>query len=136
MSLLVANAGSSVQIANLNKFIRGMKKLGLDTQDLSGATTRIRSLVVPPAISGAPVRTGRLRNTVKARKYPNKVEVQAGNKTTVPYANPIHWGWKARNIKPNNWIEKVRDDKFQAVIQIFIEETEQVIKKAERITQT
>jgi hypothetical protein len=136
MSLLVANAGSSVQIANLNKFIRGMKKLGLDTQDLSGATTRIRSLVVPPAISGAPVRTGRLRNTVKARKYPNKVEVQAGNNTTVPYANPIHWGWKARNIKPNNWIEKVRDDKFQAVIQIFIEETEQVIKKAERITQT
>lgn len=113
-----------------------MKKLGLDTQDLSGATTRIRSLVVPPAISGAPVRTGRLRNTVKARKYPNKVEVQAGNNTTVPYANPIHWGWKARNIKPNNWIEKVRDDKFQAVIQIFIEETEQVIKKAERITQT
>lgn len=134
MSLLVAGKGSTVQVANLNKFIRAMKKLGMNTQDLSGATTRIRSLVVPPAISGAPVKTGRLRNTVKARKYPNKVEVQAGNNTTVPYANPIHWGWKVRNIEPNPWIEEIRDAKFDAVVEIFIEETNKVIKKAEQET--
>jgi len=132
MSLLVAGKGSSVVVANLNSFQRKLKKLGLKTQDLSGATTRIRSLVVPPAISGAPVKTGRLRSTVKARKYPNKVEVQAGNNTTVPYANPIHWGWQARNIPPNNWIEKVRDDKFTAVVEIFKEETQKLIDRVER----
>jgi hypothetical protein len=132
MSLLVAGKGSSVVVANLNSFQRNLKKLGLKTQDLSGATTRIRSLVVPPAISGAPVKTGRLRSTVKSRKYPNKVEVQAGNNTTVPYANPVHWGWQARNIPPNNWIEKVRDDKFFAVVEIFKEETQKLINRVER----
>ena len=134
MSLLVAGKGSSVVVANLNSFQRNLKKLGLKTQDLSGATTRIRSLVVPPAISGAPVKTGKLRSTVKARKYPNKVEVQAGNNTTVPYANPVHWGWRERNIPPNLWILKVRDDNFYAVVEIFKDETQKLINRVGRST--
>jgi len=133
MSQLIAGRnGSEVKIVNLNALIRGLKKMGLKTQDLSGATTRVRSLVLPPAISNAPVKTGKLRSTVKARKYPNKVEVQAGNNTTVPYANPIHWGWEKRKIKPNTWLLDIRDEKADEVENIFVEEIQRLLEKVEK----
>jgi len=133
MTLLVAGrTDSAVSIVNLNALIKGLKKMGLKTQDLSGATTRVRNLVVPPAISRAPVRTGKLRSTVKARKYPNKVEVQAGNNTTVLYANPIHWGWQKRNIKPNTWLLDIRDEKVDEVEDIFVEELQKLINKVQK----
>jgi len=131
MSILIAGVrqGSLVQITNLNSVIRGLKKMGLKTQDLDGATSKIRNLVLPPAISNAPVKTGKLRSTVRAGKFVNKVEVSAGNNTTVLYANPIHWGWKKRKIEPNPWLIDIRDQKADQVEEIFVAELQKILDK-------
>lgn len=130
MSMLVAGRqGSAVEIANLNSVIRGFKKMGLKTQDLDGATSKIRNLVLPPAISNAPVKTGKLRSTVRAGKFVNKVEVSVGNNTTVLYANPIHWGWKKKRIEPNPWLIDIRDQKADQVEEIFVTELQKILDK-------
>jgi hypothetical protein len=45
------------------------------------------------------------------------VSVSAGNNGRVPYANPIHWGWFKRNIKPQPFFVKAlgitRDEVYQ-----------------------
>lgn len=43
-----------------------------------------------------PVRSGRLRSTIRATGGQREASVRAGNTTTVPYAAPVHWGWPGR----------------------------------------
>ena len=62
-------------------------------------------LVLDEAKSLVPVRSGKLRDSIRITQGRGGVtQISAGNNRTgrsaVPYANPIHWGWFKRNIKP------------------------------------
>lgn len=116
-----------VKIDNLNRILAALKKTGLTAQDLKGATTKASALVLPPAIKNAPVRSGKLQGTVKASKANNRVAISAGTNKSVPYANPIHWGWKKRNIKPNPWLLEIRDEYGDKVKDIYTNEIQKLI---------
>lgn len=84
---------------------RTLREAGSDLTELKAANAQAASIVAGRAQSWAPVVSGRLAATVRSSGTKTAGIVRAGNNrksaSGVPYAAPIHWGWKARNIRAN-----------------------------------
>ncbi|WP_408936386.1 hypothetical protein [Corynebacterium tuberculostearicum] len=85
-----------------------MRQAGSDLSDLKNANAQAAGIVSGRAKSWAPSRTGRLKNTVRSSGTKTAGIVRAGNNrksaSGVPYAAPIHWGWKKKHIKANPFL--------------------------------
>jgi hypothetical protein len=77
--------------------VHGADRLATDLRDYAASLgsvppAQVGRIMLDAAKARAPVVTGMLRAS----------GVWNGAVTfTVPYAPPIHWGWRARNIRPN-----------------------------------
>jgi hypothetical protein len=90
---------AGIKVAGLKQAVKGLQEVGVPAQAIKEANQRAGDLVLGAARPLVPVRTGRLVGTLRAAKALNKVSVSAG-RASVPYANPIHWGWFKRHIQP------------------------------------
>lgn len=97
---------SGIKVTGLKSSLKALQAIGVDAADIKTAGNEAGEIVAREARNLVPVRTGRLRNTIRTSKALNKVSVSAGNNGKVPYANPIHWGWFKRNIKPQPFFVK------------------------------
>ena len=108
---------SGIKVKGLRNSLKALQAIGVDAKDIKSAGNDAGEIVAREARNLAPVRTGALRNTIRTSKALNKVSVSAGNNGRVPYANPIHWGWFKRNIKPQPFFVKAlgitRDEVYQ-----------------------
>ena len=112
---------NGVKVTGLNQAIRSLRELGVPDEAIKDAGSRAGELVANEAKSLVPVKTGKLRDSIRVSKTLRKVTISAGNNRTsksgVPYANPIHWGWFKRNIKPQPFFVKAlgltRDQVFR-----------------------
>jgi HK97 gp10 family phage protein len=108
---------SGIKVKGLRSSIKALQAIGVDAKDIKSAGNEAGEIVAREARTLAPVRSGALRNTIRTSKALNKVTVSAGNNGRVPYANPIHWGWFKRNIKPQPFFVKAlgitRDEVYQ-----------------------
>lgn len=100
------NEPVGLKIKGLNKSIKALRDIGVPDAEIKAAGTQSGELVANEARGLVPVRTGALRNSIRVSKALRKVTVSAGNNKRVPYANPIHWGWFKRNIKPQPFFTK------------------------------
>lgn len=98
---------------------RTLKKAGVDMKVLRAINKRAATTVSTASTASAPVggpyrntgrgrpkSGGRLKATVRPGATTKAGIIRAGTGAAgrVPYANPIHWGWAARNIKPQPWM--------------------------------
>jgi HK97 gp10 family phage protein len=97
---------AGIKVAGLKQAIKALQAIGVPTAEIKAAGSEAGELVAGQARALAPVRTGALRNSIRVSKSLNRVSVSAGNNKSVPYANPIHWGWFKRNIKPQPFFVK------------------------------
>lgn len=108
---------SGIKVKGLRSSIKALQAIGVDAKDIKLAGNEAGEIVAREARGLAPVRTGSLRSTIRVSKALNKVSISAGNNGRVPYANPIHWGWFKRNIKPQPFFVKAlgitRDEVYQ-----------------------
>jgi HK97 gp10 family phage protein len=108
---------AGLKVAGLKQAIKALQAIGVPTAEIKAAGSEAGELVAGQARALAPVRTGALRNSIRVSKSLNRVSVSAGNNKSVPYANPIHWGWFKRNIKPQPFFVKAlgitRDEVYQ-----------------------
>lgn len=87
---------------------RTLKAAGRDLGDLKEAHGSAGAVILPRVKGKAPRRSGRLAGNIRASAAATSLTVRAGG-ARVPYAGPIHWGWKKRNIKAQPWItEEIR----------------------------
>lgn len=109
---------------------RTLRQAGSDLTDLKAANAQAASIVSNRAKSWAPTRSGRLQSSVRSSGTKTAGIVRAGNnrksKSGVPYAAPIHWGWKARNIRANPFLSY----SAQATESTWIRLYEQLVNKA------
>lgn len=106
-------------IREVNKRIRD---LALDDDGVKQANIEAAETLIRAALPLVPVRTGRLKGTLKPAKTKNYAAARAGL-NSVPYAGPIHWGWARvgakhkgklrpggprsfRNVPPNPFFSK------------------------------
>lgn len=108
---------SGIKVKGYRSAIKALQAIGVPDAEIKAAGSEAGELVAREARTLVPVRTGALRNTIKVSKALKSVSVKAGNNTRVPYANPIHWGWFKRHIKPQPFFSKAlgitRDEVFR-----------------------
>ena len=97
---------SGIKVAGLRAATRALQDIAVPRDEIKTAGNQAGDLVANQARTLVPVRTGALRNSIRVSKALSKVSVSAGNNRRVPYANPIHWGWFKRNIKPQPFFVK------------------------------
>ena len=95
-----------IKVQGLNEALRALKAIGTPTAEVQAAAQEAGEIVASMSRSLVPVRSGKLRATIKSKRQARKVLISAGNNKSVPYANPIHWGWFKRNIKPQPFFVK------------------------------
>jgi len=97
---------SGIKVKGYKAGIKALQAIGVPDSEIKAAGTAAGELVAAEARTLVPVRTGALRETIRVSKALNKVSISAGNGGKVPYANPIHWGWFKRHIRPNPFFAK------------------------------
>jgi len=84
---------TGIGVENLSLTIKAMKELGADRKVLTEPGYQAGLILIRAARSLVPVKTGALSASMRPRRIQRGGSVQAGGRA-VPYANPIHWGWK------------------------------------------
>lgn len=97
---------SGIKVKGYKAGIKALQAIGVPDAEIKAAGTAAGELVAAEARSLVPVRTGALRESIKVSKALNSVSIRAGNNGKIPYANPIHWGWFKRHIRPNPFFAK------------------------------
>jgi len=86
----------AVQLEGLKELVRDLQ--GAEKKEipkaLRKANKRLAEKIVKLALPDVPVRSGRLKASVKALARPTAAMGKAGSPSRVPYAPGIHWGQK------------------------------------------
>ena len=83
----------------LGRLARTLKQAGADMGDLKAAYKRATEVVKPEVKDLTPVRSGRLRRTIRTGATQKAGVVRAGNGSVV-YAGVINYGWPGHHIEP------------------------------------
>tara|TARA_R110002020_G_scaffold8879_5_gene35652 strand:- start:427 stop:819 length:393 start_codon:yes stop_codon:yes gene_type:complete len=127
-------AKPAVDVQGGRELRRKFKEAGDDMADLKELHRRLADDVAGTAKTKVPVRTGRLRNSIRGSGTKTAARVRVGNNrksgpSAVPYAKPIHFGWAAKNIKPQPFIFEALDERRQDVINAYNDQVRQIIRQ-------
>ena len=127
------NQPAGIKVRGFNQAIRALRDLGVPDDEIKRAGSESGELVANEARTLVPVRTGKLRDSIRVSKTLRKVTIQAGNNRTsksgIPYANPIHWGWFKRNIKPQPFFVKALGITRDEVYRNYYDQLARLIQK-------
>lgn len=95
--------GAQAYVEGLSQLRRTLREAGDDLSDLKALNKEAADIAARASARLAPVRSGRLKKTVRASGTKTTGIIRTGNKSA-PYAGPIHWGWQKRNIRPQPFL--------------------------------
>lgn len=81
-----------------------LRRAGVDMTRLKDDYRKMAGVVETDVNKVIPVRTGRLRRTLRSSATQKSGVVRAGTKA-VPYAGPINYGWPGHNIEGQHFME-------------------------------
>lgn len=131
---------TGIKVKNLKDITKALKAIGVPNDAVKQAGKDSAEAVINEARSLVPVRSGKLRDSIRlAANARGRVSIQAGNNRTsksgVPYANPIHWGWFRRGIKPNPFFSKALGLTRDEVYRNYFTQMEKLIVEESRKAQ-
>lgn len=96
--------GTGVKVEGAARLRSTLRRAGADMKEMTETHRVIAGIIV--SSTTAPYKDGDLSATVRPGATRTAAIARAGNnrKTGVPYANPIHWGWHRRHIKPHPFL--------------------------------
>ena len=112
----------------LQKQLRTMNDTALKAE-LRKVNKDAANIVADEARNLVPVRTGRLRASIGARGGQRGSTVKAGTASRVPYAGPIHFGWGARNIRPQPFLYEALGKKWREVYDAYEKNLSSLVRK-------
>ncbi len=111
----------STKIAGADEVRRKIRNMQ-DAVSKTAAKSELKALhgdaakiVEQDALGRAPVRSGRLRESIRSSGTQKAGVVRAGF-ARVPYAGPIHFGWAKRNIRPQPFLYDAKDARRDEVV--------------------
>lgn len=108
----------SIQVEGAKTLRRTLKAAGTGLGDLKAAHAQAGAVVLPRARGSAPRRSGLLAGNVRASAGATALTLRAGG-VRVPYAGPIHWGWKKRNIAAQPFIAEAVEQTQPAIVRVY-----------------
>lgn len=107
---------AAVQVEGGPELRRAFRKLDGRLDDLTDINRAAVKPVEDEAESLVPRLTGRLHDSIRSRAGRSSAAVIAGGTRTVPYAGPIHFGWRIRNIEPQPFLYDALDHRRNEVV--------------------
>ena len=122
----------TLRIPDLAKYQKALRDLGASNKELGEVSYEAGMITARSVQAFIPVKTGKLRSTVKAGKAGTKVTVTIGNNTTAKYAGPINYGWRENNIKGRYFLQRAIRRTRQRVLDTYLDGIQKMIDKYER----
>jgi len=119
-------AGTVIHVQGLSRLNRLLAKAGADAQDMKDLMHAIGMAVIQ--VASPPVRTGRLKDTLRAGRGKTKAVVRVGG-ARAPYAGVQEYGWSARGITGTGWLNAARDSRRDASRQMIRDGIDDLLKK-------
>ena len=124
---------SGVKVTNLKEITRALQNVGVPNDAIKKAGKESAQAVVNEARTLVPVRSGKLRDSIRVGATArSKITISAGNnrssRSGVPYANPIHWGWFKRNIRPQPFLADALGYTRDEIYRNYFSEIDKLIK--------
>lgn len=126
-------AGPRVEVEGAKELRRALKRMGHDVKDLTAINRKAAQPVLEKAKDIVPVRSGRLKRSIRLSATQKRAAILAG-KSTVPYAGPIHFGWRRRNIEPQPFLYDALDERRQEVIDVYESHVEALVRRVDAMT--
>ena len=131
---------TGIKVLNLKQITKALQAVGVPNDAIKAAGKESADSVMGEARKLVPVRSGKLRDSIRlASNARGRVTIQAGNnrssRSGVPYANPIHWGWFKRNIKPQPFFVKALGLTRGEVYEKYMKNMENLILEESRKAQ-
>lgn len=120
-----ADRSTGYRIEGARQLRRTLKAAGREVTDLKGVHLDVARIVATEARRRAPVRTGTLRDSLKPAGYTASAIIRAASRT-VPYGNPVHWGWARRGIRPNPFVLEAADARREEVENAYLRSIEKI----------
>ena len=98
-------------------------------EELKEANYQAAKIVADEAKQLAPVRTGRLANSVRANRAIAYGAVKIGSAARVPYAGPIIYGWPDRGIKAQPFVHEAISEKLGDARKEYLRRIRAIAKK-------
>ena len=125
--------GVKVITKRLRQMDDGTKK------ELKSIYVQSANIVFRNAMPRVPVRSGRLKSTMRVSSSTRSGSVRAGGKRSAPYAGPVHFGWPNRPnlarswyggpIRPNTFLYSALDARRDEVESLFFLRVNRLAKK-------
>ena len=117
---MAGNKGTpaAIEVEGAPQLRKAFKKLGGRSRDLTDhprATLR-RTWKIGPCSSSRDD-PGPCAESIRSTKSATRAGIQAGGRGLEPYAGPIHFGWRARNIEPQPFLYDALDDRRGEIVE-------------------
>lgn len=133
----MAYQSAGAKVIGMRQLRSALREVGVPKEAIKQAGKDSAELVANEARSLVPVKTGRLRDSIRLSAYASgRISILAGNnrksRSGIPYANPIHWGWFKRNIKPQPFFVKALGYTRQEVFDNYFKQMQKLIRQEEQ----
>jgi hypothetical protein len=125
----IEGTGGMAEIEGLRELQKALRNLTDDSRnDMKETHRRAGQIIVEAAAPLVPVQSGALLASARSAPTQRQGRVRVGS-AAVPYAGPIHFGWPARNIRPNPFIYEVLDRRRDEVLKLYEARIDELIRK-------
>lgn len=107
----MAKPAITVDARDLRRTIKRIESKELDDA-LKAANKGAATVIADESEKHVPVTSGALKGSIRATGAKSVGSVKVGSKARVPYAGPIHYGWPARNIEPQEFVTEAIQQKL------------------------
>lgn len=123
---------AGIKVAGARQLRKTLRAAGDDLSDLKKAHADAAAIAAEASAQLAPSRSGKLKASIRSSGTKTSGIIRAGRKS-VPYANPIHWGWFARNIRPNLFASRGAQDSEGRWIRVYESALDDALDKVKGI---
>lgn len=127
MAATAPSRGPAMRLAGAKPLRKKLKAAGVELKDMTAAHRKVSTYVTTEAKPQAPHRTGRLKASMRPGATQKTAVMRAGS-ASVPYANPIHWGWPKRNIAPQPWLWHAANETEPTWVHIYLDAVEDIVQ--------
>lgn len=125
---------ATIQIEGLRELRDALRRATderrLDKELVTAGTKWLDRGLIPDMKKRAPVRSGRLRDSIRSSRSARAVRLLVGTEVRVPYAGPINFGWPARNIAAQEFIYSTINKDAEGYAESYIEVLDKFLSEA------
>ena len=118
----------SFSINGLKEVASSLDKIEKGIRENLELNKELSSNLAQKASAMAPKLTGALASSVVGNPSSERAQIVAGS-AAVPYAGVIEYGWPARNIQPQPYLNKAVNDNLGYIIEKYEDSIKDIVKK-------